>query len=361
MHKLSRFASVVLIVSLSCDNRAVVIYPKEESITESIYASGIIKSKDQYDVFPAVNGLVAEKLVHEGEIVRKNQPILRLSDFTARLNTEQARATVDYLSLPSNKFKLSQLETQIYQARLKSENDLLLLERQRKLWSQQIGTRNELEQRELACKNSMYALEKAQLAYNDLQKEIRFQASQSQRNFEISRSISADYVVKSSIDGKVYSIMKEKGEMVNTQVPIAMIGSANQFIIELRIDEYDVAKIQTGQKAVIGMDSYKQQVYKAVIRKIKPVMNERSKTFTVEAEFLELPPVLYPNLTCEANILIREQGRALTIPRSCLREGDFVLLSNKKFVKIKTGLKNFEKVEVLEGLSINDAILKTDQ
>ena len=235
-----------------------------------------------------------------------------------------------------------------------------MLERQQNLWNQQIGTRNELEQRELAYKTSKYGLENARLARTELQKEIRFQVKLSETNLRISETMSGDYVVKSKIDGKVYSIYKEKGEMVNTQTPLATVGSASQFVVELRVDEFDVAKIKTGQKVIIGMDSYKQQVYEAVILRIKPFMNERTKTFIVEADFVESPPVLYPNLTCEANILVREKNGALTIPASCLREGGLVMLKNKKLIKIKTGLQNFQKVEVLGGIDMNDMIIKPD-
>jgi hypothetical protein len=87
-------------------------------------------------------------------------------------------------------------------------------------------------------------------------------------------------------------------------------------------------------------------------------MNERSKSFTVEAVFLKNPPSLYPNLTCEANIAIQEKQNVLTIPRSYLLEGDYVLLSNKEKRKVIVGLKDYELVEIISGLTLEDHILK---
>ena len=87
-------------------------------------------------------------------------------------------------------------------------------------------------------------------------------------------------------------------------------------------------------------------------------MNERSKSFTVEAEFVNQPPTLFPNLTCEANIVIQQKDKALTIPRVCLVEDSYVLLANKERRKVTTGLKDYQKVEILSGLTTNDIILK---
>jgi hypothetical protein len=87
-------------------------------------------------------------------------------------------------------------------------------------------------------------------------------------------------------------------------------------------------------------------------------MNERSKSFSVEAVFLTQPPVLYPNLTAEANIVIQEKKRALTIPVNYLVNDSTVLISKNKTRVVKTGLKDYQKVEILNGLTAGDIIYK---
>lgn len=109
------------------------------------------------------------------------------------------------------------------------------------------------------------------------------------------------------------------------------------------------------------MDSYKGQVFEAVVEKINPLMSERSKSFTIDAGFITQPPALYPNLTCEANIVIQEKEKTLTIPRAYLLENNYVLLANKEKRKVTTGLKDYQKVEILSGVTVNDFILKPSQ
>lgn len=329
-----------------------------ETITESVYASGTVKSLNQYQVFASANGIITAINVQEGDLIKKGQKLLTLDNETPRLNMENARLSADYATTAANRDKLNELRINIGLAREKMQSDSLLLQRQQALWAQEIGSRLELEQRELAYKNSTAAYRSALARYNDLLKQIEFSARQSQKNFQISASLASDYNITAQQSGKVYKILKEPGEMVNTQTPIAIIGDANNYVLELEVDEFDIGKIKPGQKVYVNMDSYKGHVFEATILRIDPIMNERSRSFTVEATFTTKPENLYPNLTAEANILIRTKENALTIPRNYLLDEEHVLLENGEKKKITTGLKDYQKVEVLSGISKNDVLLK---
>lgn len=350
----------LLVFFLSCNKKVEKTSPVEESITESVYASGIVKSKNQYQVFSTVNGLVKEVLVTEGDIVKKGDAIIRIADITAQLNKENAQIAADYSSVTANADKLNNARIEIENAKSKMDNDASLAKRQRNLWEQGIGTRNEMDQRELAYKNSTNAFEAAKLRFADLQKQISLQAKQSQKNLQLSNNTINDFIVKSERDGKVYNILKEKGEMVNTQTPVAIVGDASSFILELQVDEYDIARIKPGQKVLLSMDSYKGEVFEAQVLKINPLMNTQSKSFTIEAIFITPPAKLYPNLTTEANIIIAVKEKALTIPRSYLLDDTYVLLPNDEKRKVTIGLKDYQKVEILKGITAKDILIKPD-
>jgi hypothetical protein len=87
-------------------------------------------------------------------------------------------------------------------------------------------------------------------------------------------------------------------------------------------------------------------------------MNERTRSFTVEADFISKPVALFPNLTTEANIIIRVKQQVITIPRNYLVDENYVLDENNKKVKVTTGLKDYLKVEIVNGLSATSTILK---
>lgn len=332
-----------------------------ENITESVYASGIVKSKNQYQVFSNANGLIKNILVKEGDMVSAGQPIISLVNETSKLSAENAELNAAYSSIEANRDKLNDLRINIDLARVKMRNDSSLYERQKNLWSLQIGTKYQLDQAQLAYENSTTAYKSAVLRYNDLQRQINFAAQQSKKSAQISNTVLGDYTIKSKIAGRVYSISKEEGEMVNLQTPIAVIGGANDFLLELQVDEYDIGRIKVGQKVLVNMDSYKGQTFEAVIETIDPIMNDRSRTFKVDADFITKPAALYPNLTVEANIVIQTKENALTIPRNYLIDDSLVVLPNKEKRKVVTGVKDYQKAEIINGLKKDEVILKPAQ
>lgn len=351
---------IILSVSIlqSCNGKEEKTQPLIENISESVYASGIIKSKNQYQVFSTVNGLIQEILVKEGEAVKKGDPIIWITSETSKLTRENAQLAANNAKLSANINKLNELKINIEFNKSKVKNDSMLLLRQQNLWKEKIGTQTELEQKELAYKNAVTNYQVSILRYDDLQKQLNFSEKQSQNNLQISEALFRDHTIKSEINGILYRVLKEKGEMVNTQSVLATIGDANEFEIELQVDEYDIAKIKPAQKIVLTMDSYKGQVFEAKIKKINPIMDERSRAFTIEADFVTRPTALYPNLTTEANIIIQTKEKVLTIPRSYLIDETFVKMENGEKRKVNTGLKDYEKVEILGGLSAADIITK---
>jgi HlyD family secretion protein len=347
-----------LVIGVSCENKKDQIQPVRQAISESVYASGVVLSKNQYQVYSTVNGIIKEILVKEGDLVKKGQPLLRIINKISLLQERNAELAAQYARLNANQEKLDDLRMAIDLAAKKVDNDYLLLQRQRRLWEQKIGTKVELEQRELAYNDAVNDHKSLQIKYNDLKKQLTLNARQAENNFAISSITVEDHVIKSEVNGKVYSILKEQGELVNVQSPVALVGDAENFYLELQVDEYDIARIIEGQRVFVSMDSYRNETFEAITTRISPVMNERSRSFTVEASFIKRPDRLYPYLTAEANILIRKKEDALTIPRSYLFDESYVLTTKNKKVKVVTGLKDYQKVEIISGITADDYLLK---
>lgn len=356
--KMATFYLLLFTAFLSCKKTQEKTHAITENISESVYASGIVKSKNQYQVFATVNGLIQKTLVSEGDYVKKGDPLFVIYNETSKLNSENAQIAADFADFSTKDDRLNELKVGIESAKKKVANDSMLWMRQKSLWAEGIGAKVELEQKELVYTSSVANYEAALYRYNELKKQLNFAALQSKKNLSITKTIEKDYIIRSQIDGRVYSILKEQGEVVNTQSPLLVVGDAKNFIVELQVDESDIAKIKVGQKLLMTLDSYKGEVFEAQVDKINPIMNEKTRTFTVEASFVTKPTALYPNLTAEANIILNTKENVLTIPRTYLIDDSFVLLENNEKRKVETGLKDYQKVEILRGLTANDIILK---
>jgi len=340
-----------LILFYSCNKKQEKIKPEIKSITESVYASGIIKSKDQYQVYSSVNGIIEKVFVSEGDIVKKGDSLIAISNEIQSIQEENSKLTAKYSSNALNLGKIHDAELQIELSESKMKIDSSLYFRLLRLWNQKIGSKNELDKSELIYKNSKIAYKSALIKLNDLKNQIQYAENQSNNNVRIANKNKNDFIIRSEVDGVVYSLNKKKGELVGLQNPIAIIGSSNDFILEMQIDEYDILKIKNDLQVLVSLDSYKGIVYEARVTKINPLMNERSKTFMVEAEFVNQPETLYPNITFEANVVLKKKDNALLIPRNYVLNDSFVLNSDGNKMPIKIGLKDYLNVEVIQGLN----------
>jgi HlyD family secretion protein len=346
---------------ISCKDKREKIKPEISSITESIYASGIIKSKNQYQAYAKVTGIIENIYVSEGDTIKKGSALLSIADETQKLNTQNSELTAKFTDFGANKGKLEDARLSIELSKNKLKNDSILFYRQQTLWGEQVGTKVELEQKELAFNNAKTNYLSALIKYNDLQKQLNFSSLQSKKNLMIASKLENDYTLKSEIDGVVYSLLKNKGELVGLQTPLAVIGDGKKFTLEMQVDEYDITKTKKGLAVVVTMDSYKGKVFNAIITKIYPILLERSKTFLVEAEFMQQPSILYPNTTFEASIIIQKKDKALLIPRNYMLNDSTVIKSNGDKVVVKIGLKDYNKIEILSGLQSGEELVKPNE
>lgn len=355
----SLLLSVIILAGCQSDQQTV--KPVIQDITESVYASGVLKSNNQYQAFATVSGLVNEVFVDEGTKVEIGSPLISITDETQKLRTENVRLTSDFNALEYNRGKIAEAKSYVSLTQSQMISDSINLARQRRLWSQKVGTKVALEQKELAYKSSSTNYESAKEKLRDLERQLIYLSKQAQNNLLISRKNNADFLVKSKVKGKVYQLNIEKGEIVSPQLPIAIIGDDEKFVLEMQIDEYDIVTVKLGMPVMVVLNSYRDSVFRAVVSKINPIMNLQSKTFTIEAEFVNPPEVLYPNISFEANLLISSKKNALLIPRNYLLNDSTVVNKSGKKLAIKTGLKDYQMVEVLSGIDVNEELVLPEQ
>lgn len=357
---LSVFLILSVILVTGCGKKREKTKPRLTDISESVYASARIKAQDQYTIFPSMNGTLKEVMVEAGDTVAENQDLFSLDDLASKLNSENARLALQLAEENAQKGsgKRKELEIALNLAKEKYKLDSDLLKRQRNLWSQGVGSKAELDQKELAAENSKSNLESARSRLEQINTQLANDLQKARNNFQISQKQKGDFVIRSVHKGRVFDVLKKTGEVVSPQTPLAVIGDAGSFVIEMEVDQTDITRIQHGQLVTLTMDSYRNQVFEATVTKIYPIMDERSRTFKVEALFKKTPPALYPNLTAEANIIILQKVKSLTIPRNYLVDGKFVLVGKDDKKEVTTGLKDYQKVEILSGIDSSTVLFK---
>ncbi|MBK7241347.1 MAG: biotin/lipoyl-binding protein [Flavobacteriales bacterium] len=224
-----------LVYFTGCKEDIDTITPTIGTITESVYASGVVKAAGQYQVIPTANGTLLALLVQEGDTVKAGQPLMRIDDRTSSLATNNAFAQLRNLerNVRDDGPVLGQLKTAMDQARDKLAVDSANYMRQKALWEKEIGSRSEFDQRELAYNSSRSAYQRTQKAIMETRDKLRTELEIARNTVAINTAGNDDRTPRSLIDGIVYDIMIEPGELATTQKPVAVIGSATDLYLEL--------------------------------------------------------------------------------------------------------------------------------
>lgn len=343
----------------SCGKKTEQTKPKLTTLSESVYASVTAQPEDLYQVYASSSGILDQIFVEEGDSVKEGQVIAKIVAQKSQYNVDNAQLSVD---LAKEKYQgqnnllislADEIKTTQKQLKLDSTNYV----RQKSLWSQGVGTQLELDQAKLRYELSKGNLDRLKLKYASNKIELENSFKQSQNNLKKLENDLSDYVVRSKLNGEVYSVLKRVGEQISPQEPIAKIGKSKSFVLELMIDEVDIVNVKIGQQTIVTLDAYKGKTFDAVITKIYPNKDIKTQTFKVEAKLDQSPENLFAGLSGEANIVISQKKNTMTIPVEYLIDGQKVLTEQGE-VNVKTGLSNLKEVEILSGLDTNTVILK---
>lgn len=358
--KIIRLISLLLTI-ISCSNKSDKILPEHRDLTESVYSSVTIQPDSLYEVYAIVAGIIDKNFVEEDNNVLKNQKLIQIINNTPKLNTQNAKFSLELAkeNYMGSAAILSSIKDEIASAKLKFKNDSINYFRQKNLWEQNIGAKVEYDTKKLNYELSENNYKATIKKYNRTKNELQTVIKQAENNYQTAQINTKDFTVKSKINGKVYALYKEPGEIVTTMEPLASIGSATHFVINMLVDEVDIVSISKNQDVIINLDAYNGNIFKGYVSKIYPKKDERNQTFKVEAIFENPPNILYPGLSGEANIIISKKNSILTIPKTYLIDGNKVK-TDDGLITITTGLQSMEYVEVKSGITKDTYIYKPE-
>jgi HlyD family secretion protein len=350
---------ILVFGAVACKSKEEKIKPQITNLTESVYSSVTLQPDSLYEVYASVNGILDHFFVGDGELVKMGDPIAQIINTTPKLNADNARIALELAqqNASRNSTILGTIANEISNAQLKLKNDSINFERQKSLWSQNIGSKAEYDSKKLIYETSQTALKMLIDKLARTKYELNTALSQAMVQYQTAQNNAKDFTIFSKINGKVYTKNKNQGELVSAQMPIATIGSKDQYILEMLIDEVDITKLKLGQTILVTLDAYKKKVFEAKLSKIYPSKDLRTQTFKVEGIFTNRPEILYPGLSGEANIIINTKSNVLSIPNKYLSEDNKVMTENG-LVEVTIGLQSMESTEIIKGLDADTYIYK---
>ena len=121
----------------------------------------------------------------------------------------------------------------------------------------------EYERMKLLADNSRNERQLQLSRYARVKDQVALDLANARHQYKISTEESGRYAIRSAMDGKVYKVLKEKGELVRRTEALAIVGSQNGFYLQLSVDEMDIRKVQTGQITYVKIDAFAGQTFHA--------------------------------------------------------------------------------------------------
>ena len=163
--------------------------------------------------------------------------------------------------------------------------------------------------------------------------------------------------IVSPIKGMLISSLVKKGDTIFSGQVMGEVQS-NDRIIEVTLNEEDFAGIKEGQKVGVTIFSFGNEILEGVVSTLSANVNSANghRKLFVELDSNNTLPV---GSSGRAEIIKKEIQDTLIIPRKALLGNSVFAVRDGKAlqVKVETGARNLEYVEIKKGLKANDLVI----
>ena len=315
--------------------------PAMDTISKSTVVTGKIQPRNEVNVKPQLNGIVAEVYKEAGQTVQKDEIIAKL----------KVIPDMNQLSSAQSRVRLS--EVNLKQAQVNYD-------REKKLFDQQLVSAEEFEKVAQALKQ---AQEEHSIAKETLE-IVRDGVSSANKS-------GSTTLIRSTISGLILDVPVKVGNSVtmsntfNDGTTIATVANMDDLIFDGNIDETEVGMLHIGLPVRITVGALKDLAFDAALEYIAPKATQSGGTnlFEIKAS-VKVPSdvTIRSGYSANAEIELQRVENVLTIEESALQfEGDdtFVYVMGADGYEkrpVVTGLSDGVKIEIKEGLSTSDKV-----
>jgi HlyD family secretion protein len=338
----------------------------EGQAVDAIYATGTVEAENRVRVKARTPGALVELPVHTGSVVKRGELLARIDSPVASFDAERGRAELRAAVAQSGK-DAPRLESLAAQAK-RLESDLTVarqdLARTQSLARAGALPGSELERAEARVSGLESALGANAAEQRALRVDLDAMRAQKSAQLDSLEARVTDAEVRSPIDGVVLVKHVELGEVVGVNQALFLVGDARSLILELDVDEADIARVRdgtdgsTGTRAAVSLLAFPNQVFEGHVFDVEPDADRTKKAFLVKVRLASPPPGLRSGMTAEVNLIV-ESHAGLLVPSSAESDGEVWVVKDGRAAKrkVKTGVRDPLRVEILEGLAAGEAVV----
>lgn len=314
-------------------------------IQRTSIVTGKIEPRNEVNIKPQINGIIAELYKEAGQTVEKDEVIAKL------------KVIPDMTSLSSAQSRVRLADINLQQAKTNYE-------REKALFDKNLVSADEYD--------------KVLQAYNQAKEE----RSAAQDALEVirdgvssSNATSSSTLVRSTISGLILDIPVKVGNSViqantmNDGTTVATVANMSDLIFDGQIDETEVGMLKEGMNMVITIGALQDYSFEAVLEYVSPKAVEKNGANQFEIKAAVKPQegsTIRSGYSANAEIVLQKVEQVVSVPESAIEfKGDSTFVYIKKengayeSTPVKTGLSDGLNIEIVSGLKVGDKVRGT--
>ncbi len=201
------------------------------------------------------------------------------------------------------------------------------------------------------------------LSQNDYDQTV-LQVNSLKADIEIQKTLIRKTEVLAPFDGVIGLRNVSVGAMVTTSTLLATIRTNNRIKLDFYVPERYGAEIKTGQNVSFTL-SNNDKKFEAKVIATEQGIADATRNLKVRAVVNKPSNELIAGAFATVNLQLGENHSAIMVPTQAIIPGatgkSVIIAKNGKahFVKVKTGIRQVAKVEIIEGLNVGDTVITT--
>ena len=310
-------------------------------IRKTTVVTGKITPRNEVNIKPHMNGIIAELYKEAGQMVQQNEVIAKL----------KVIPDMNSLSSAQSRVRLAQINLEQAQTNY---------DREKALYDQKLVSAEEYDQ----ILQALNQAKEERSAAQDALEVIRDGVSSS-------NATSSSTLVRSTITGLILDIPLKVGNSViqantmNDGTTVATVANMNDLIFDGNIDETEVGSLQEGMNVVITIGALQNYSFEATLEYISPKATENNGANQFEIKAAVKPQeghTIRSGYSANAEIVLQEAPGVVSVEESALEfSGDSTFVYVKKGedferTAVATGISDGIMIEIVSGLKAGDII-----
>lgn len=277
MKKRVRILIPILVIALAVGGYS--LYTKKQIDPNQVKVSGNIETTTVGTGFK-IAGHVAQRMVDEGESVKKGQLIagletadLELDAANAKAQLLAAQATLTQLTNGSRPQDVSAAQAASRSAEADRQNAAAEYRRMQQLFAQSAVSAQDRDRSQTAyttasARADQVAQQLSLVVEGPRQEEIELataRVEQAKQQLKLAQTRLSYAQIAAPINGVVLSKNIEPGEYVSPGTPVVTIGELDQVWLKAYIAETDLGRVKLNQKVAVTTDTYPGKIYNGYI------------------------------------------------------------------------------------------------